>query len=354
MKIRFPRPFVGLALVSVLGASAFAQLQDGPAVNLGQLIKELKTLKDKQQSTSKALVAKVINDFRNASASNGNAIVFYQNALMATKNETANDVQDISKMDSIQSAARLHLNYLVMTVQRALGATTQQLEPSLTAHVAALQQAGAGDAALWVRREKARQLMEGGNRAAAPKKGTLPDDKLPLFWEQKLITGSVKDSIFVKWYAIQNLIADVKDWADSPGDIDGIYQSTLLPYYRQSKDPRTIGYWDQKLQIETQKATQTNSAFQIDLFNRVKRPQILWNRAKDEIAIGLKNKGITDMADIIRAYPDHQDAADWIGQLEAMLPGGTPKADASASPAGQPAAQPSASTPAQPAAAPAQ
>ncbi|XHR28700.1 MAG: hypothetical protein ACFUZC_22630 [Chthoniobacteraceae bacterium] len=350
MKIRFPRPLVGLALVSVMGVSAFAQLQDGPAVNLPLLLKEIKGLREKQQLTSKAFVQKVVSDFRNASASNGNAILFYQNALMATKNETASDVQDISKMESIQSAARLHLNYLVMTVQRALGATTQQLEPSLTAHIAALQQAGAGDATLWVRREKARQLMEGGNRAASPKKGTLPDDKLPLFWEQKLITGSYKDSVFVKWYVIQNLISDVKDWADSPGDIDGIYQSTLLPYYRQSKDPRTVGYWDQKLQIETQKATATSSAFQIDLFNRVKRPQILWNRAKDEIAIGLKNKGITDMADIIRAYPDHQDAADWISQLEAMLPGGTPKADASASPA----AQPSASAAAQPTAAPAQ
>jgi hypothetical protein len=349
MNIRFPRPLVGLALVSVIGASAFAQVQDGPAVNLPQLIKELKTLKERQQSTSKALLNKVINDFRNASASNGNAIVFYQNALMATKNETASDVQDISKMDTIQSAARLHLNYLVLTIQRSLGATTQQLEPALIAHIAALQQAGAGDAALWVRREKARQLMEGGNRSGAPKKGTLPDDKLPLFWEQKLVTGSIKDSIFVKWYTIQNLISDVKDWADSPGDIDGIYQSTLLPYYRQSKDPRAVAYWDQKLQIDTQKASATNSAFQIDLFNRVKRPQLLWNRAKDEIAIGLKNKGIADMADIIRAYPDHQDAADWITQLEAMLPGGASKGDASSTPAAQP-------TPsvAQPAAIPAQ
>lgn len=352
MKIRFSRPLVGLALVSVLGISALAQLQDGPPVDFGKLRKELATIKHAQDSTSKGLVSKVIHDFSSAAASNAAAIAFYQSALMATKNQSANDVQDMSKMEVIQTAARIHLNYLVLTIQHALGATTKQLEPALSAHIANVLQAGANDGVIWMRREKARQLADQGNRSANAIKGRMAAEKEPMFCEQKLITESVENSVFVQWYGIQKLLSNSKDgaadsrgggeaakagasdgdWTMTPGDIDGIYQSTLLPYYRQIKDPRALAYWDQKIATEGQKANASTSAFTIDQFNRIQRPQYLWSRAKDEIAIGLRNKGIADMLELVKACPDHPDVEGWISELEGIA---QPAAPSAASPSPQ-------------------
>lgn len=331
-----------LGVVAGLVLAHFSLAQDVPPVDLKQLAATLKEIKTKRSVSEKTLESKLMQDFRTASASNVAAASFYQSALMATQNRDASDVQNLVKSDAVQNAARLHLNYLLLTIQRVGGATTKQLEAPLLAHIAAVVAAGAGDAAIYARRERAQELKDAGYRIPGAK-GKTPPGREPLFWEQELITQSVKNSVFVQWYGIATLVAAAKDWEFSPGNPDGMYQSTLLPYYRQNKDPKAIAYWDQKLQDEAQKASASNSAFKIDQFNRVKRPQLLWKRAQDMILIGLRNRGMGEMLEIIKGYPDHSDLPDWIAQLEGLAAGGSVAVPSASTDAGTP--QPDAGTP---------
>ena len=306
------------------------------------LITALKQIKEKRASAEKATSARVMQDFRNASASNAAAIAFYERAVQATqydgKTHAPSDFQDWLKTDAdklksdgMQNAARLHLNYLILTIQRAGGATTKQLEQGLLAHIAAVIAAGAVDDAVLARRDKAQDLKDAGFKSA---KGAKPPSKEPLFWDQDLIKQGVEKSVFVQWYGVSKMISDVSDWESIPGNLDGMYQKTLLPYYREIKDLRAIAYWDAKIQQEGQQATSSALSFKIEQFNAVRRPQLLWKRALDMIAIGQRNRGLGEMLNLIKSFPDHQDLPDWITTLEGLI---TPPASTVPATAGQPA-----------------
>ena len=303
-------------------------------MDIKDLAAALKQIKEKRDVSEKTKSARVLQDFRSAASSNAAAIAFYQQAVGATQYdgkthdhvEFQNWMKDQSnnlKSDAMQNAARLHLSYLLLTIQRAGGMTTKQLEPALLAHIAALTAAGAGDNAILARRDKAQALKDAAvNRRSRDAVKT--PDKEPLFWEQDLINKGVDNSIFVQWYGISKMLSGLKEWESSPGNVDGIYQKTLVPYYRQNKDQRLIAYWDSKLQQEAQLASNSALSFKIDQFNTVRRPQLLWKRAQDMIAIGQRNRGLGEMIALVKSYPDHQDLPDWIATLEGILSGADP------------------------------
>ncbi len=307
-----------------------ARAQDAAPVDLKELAALLKQIKDKRAMSEKASAARVVQDLRAAAASNATAIAFYEQAVWATQYDEKihehtefqswmRDEADKLKSEAMQNAARLHLNYLLLTFQRAGGATTRQLESALLAHIAALTAAGAGDSAIQARSDRAQALREAPG--FKPVRGAKKPVKEPLFWEQDLINKGVDSSIFVQWYGVSKMLSNLKDWESSPGNVDGMYQKTLLPYYRENKDSRVIAYWDMKLQQEAQQATSSSLSFKIDQFNMVRRPQLLWKRAQDMILIGQRNRGIGEMVSLVKNYPDHQDFADWISTLEGILTG---------------------------------
>ena len=320
-----------LCVVSALafGNPVWAQ-QDGPPVDLKQLREILKQIKDRRAVDERITQAKLMQDIRGAASNNSAAIAFYTEAIQATQfdgkvheqaafQDWRKDEADKLKSDAMQNAVRLHLSYLLLTLQYATGTPIQQLEPALQAHIAAVIAAGSKDDDVIARRQKAKDMAE-RNPMLRGKRS--PGDDDPLFWDQQLIKQGVNSSIFVQWYGIQKLVSGLKDWEPVPGNIEGINQNTLLPYYRQSKDPKALAIWDAKIQRESQQASNSNLAFKIDQFNKVRLPALLWSRASDSIAIGLRNRGISEMLGLIKNYPDHPDLPAWISKLEEMIANG--------------------------------
>lgn len=307
-------------------------------MDLKQLKEVLKQIKDKRATSEKMTQNKVIQDFRAATANGSAAIAFYTQAIQTTQfdgkvheqaafQDWKRDESEKLKSDAMQNAVRLHLNYLLLTLQYATGTPIQQLEPALQAHIAAVIAAGAKDDEVIARRQKAKEMAERNPML----RGKRPDEE-PLFWDQQLIKQGVTNSIFVQWYGIQKMVSNLKDWEMAPGNVDGINQNTLLPYYRQNKDPKVLAIWDAKIQRESLAASNSTLAFKIDQFNKVRLPALLWNRANDAIAIGLRNRGIAEMLSLVKNYPDHPDLAAWISKLEEVIA----SADSSA-PAASPA-----------------
>ena len=126
-----------------------------------------------------------------------------------------------------------------------------------------------------------------------------------------------------------------RDWEMVPGNVDGIFQKIILPELRAQHDPRLLEYWDMKVKREGEAAARSRLAFDLDRFNQIRRPELLWNRAEDELALGQRGKAINDMFNVIKANPTHPNASAWVSKLETVI--APPTAPAS-TPAGAPAA----------------
>ena len=242
-----------------------------------------------------------------AGADNSSAINFYLQAVeqVQFQGETREHTQfqEWKKKDAnqlkdpdMQNAVRLHLNYLVISLQRAMGATVDQLTPSLLNYI--------------------NQVQTDQDAIAS----------------QGMMKQSIASSIFVKWYGLGGMITGLKDWEMTPGDVDGIYAMTLLPEMRKNKDPRVLQYWDDKISREAAQASKSNLSFTAQDFEQMRRPKLLWSRAEDELLLGQRNRAISDMFALIKNYGNHPDAGAWISELKGIL--SPAPAESSATPAG--------------------
>ena len=100
-----------------------------------------------------------------------------------------------------------------------------------------------------------------------------------------------------------------------------MWLKTILPQFRKDKDPRVIVYWDNKIKSGVEVMSETDKAFDVTQFNAVYKPELLWSRALDMIAIGLRNRGMGEMYAIVKNWPDHPRNAEWITKLEDVLSG---------------------------------
>jgi hypothetical protein len=119
--------------------------------------------------------------------------------------------------------------------------------------------------------------------------------------------------------------------------VDGIFTSIVLPELRAQKDPRVLEYWDMKLRTGAEEATRNKLEFEAGKFNTVTRPQLLWQRAQDMVLIGQRNRGISEMFNLVKTYPTHPNATGWVGSLEQLLAQALAPAPAPAVPAAVPA-----------------
>ncbi len=271
-----------------------ALAQDAPPVDAKALISALKQIEAKRAQSAKQLAEKVIQDINAAASSDSTAIAFYQDAIRATSFVGENHAQamfmdwkkteaDHLKSPEMQMAVRMHLTYLVLSLHRANGATIPQLMPALLSYTDQI---------------------------------TAAHD---VIGKQEMMKRGVNDSIFVRWYGIGKLLENLKDWENTPGDVEGIFQKAILPQLRKDKDPRIIGYWDARIQREANDAKGRNRTFDAEQFDQVLKPNLLWSRAQEFLAIGQRNRAINEMFAIIKAYPAHPNSAGWIDNLVKLV-----------------------------------
>jgi hypothetical protein len=129
----------------------------------------------------------------------------------------------------------------------------------------------------------------------------------------------VSQNVFAKWYTLGEQLGALQNWAMVPADIDGIYDKFLLPIMRKNRDPRILEYWDNKIISARGVASDATASFSTESYNLTTRPALLWSRAEDEIVIGRRDQGLSDMYSLVKSFPAHPDAAKWIAELEGLL-----------------------------------
>jgi hypothetical protein len=319
-----------IALPFLLGSSLFAQT--APPIDAKSMLESLQDIKQKADASAKSQLVQTISDFTAACADDGAALNFYLEAVRVTR-FVGQPHEDSAfrdwKKEQIPrlrpSAIRTTLRYTMLSLQRAAGATDDQVFPVLLAYAE-------------------------DTEAILPSLEDTGGDRRQAGDDHDLLRQAVSDNIFARWYNIGPQLSDLDEWEPVPGNIDGIYEKLLLPYMRKTRDPRILRYWDNKIISERGAASTATAAFSTDRFNLTRRPSLLWSRAEDEVAIGMRDQGITDMFNLVKAFPSHPDAGKWIPELQGLLtaaaaPAAPAQAGAAAAPAPAAPAAPSAPLP---------
>ncbi len=351
------------ALLAAFVPSSHA-VEDTAPPDVSSIIQSLKTLREQQAAQEKSLRQKAMQEIAAAAASPTQAAALWEQAERVMRDPVAfkawkEKEGDVLASKEVLNALRLHFNWLQLTLQRANGAEVRDLLPAIIAHTkdAAADQAMMEAFADQLKREK--ELAERGGARANARQREKNDDEVTKELHNKIMTTSVKGSVVAQWLKLGELVADAGPmggkgqpappsggWEGTPGNVDGIFQTIVLPELRKRQDPRILEYWDNKLRKDADIASKSKSAFETDKFNTFSRPQILWQRAQDMAAIGLKNRAAGEMFNLIKANPAHPSSDGWMKELETVLGIGAP---AGGAPAAPPAASPATPVPAAPA-----
>ena len=54
-------------------------------------------------------------------------------------------------------------------------------------------------------------------------------------------------------------------------------------------------------------------------FAKERRPVLLWSRAQEYFLLGQRNRGIAEMFQVLRTFPQHPALGEWISALESQL-----------------------------------
>jgi hypothetical protein len=354
---------IPLILVAMI-TPAFAQLNDAPPVDMKQVLQGLKQFKETNETGLRTRRNTAYQQIVAAAASNEKAAAYWTSAVMAVQfagvdhestaaREWLKGEGEGLKTKEGANAARLHLVWLGLTLQHSSGAETSKLLPNIIDFTKQLEadEAATGRLAEQIDKAKAGAAKRPGVNKA------LAEDTHAKKMHDTILKTAVASSPVAQSLQIADILGDAGKrkkkgddgaaaWESVPGNVNGIYQAIILPEFRESKDPRLMDYWDMMLRKNQESLYAGMPAFDERQKTQIERPKIMWDRTQDMLIIGLRNRAITEMFNLIKAYPQHPDAAGWISKLEAILsPAPAPVATVqSAGAVAAPVAVPSATT----------
>jgi len=296
----FKPPLAILFLAAAL--SPLSAQQDGPPINVDSVLRELAALEDKQRQTHQQALVSAVNTLRPGSGGGASASNLYQSAVEATRFEGLRDKvtgfidwkkqnSDLLRSSEMQTALGLHIRYLLLSIQRSEAEDGKEfVQPSLD-YVQDL-----------------RRFLE-----SLEKLDNVPD------LIKELMNKGINESVFTTWLRLGPWLPVGKEWESNPGNLSGILEKNVRTVLREEKSPKVIETWDFEMKYEADRVTKGRLAHAADSFNTVNRPKMQFSRANDLILIGQQNRGISEILELVRTYPQHPDFGTWVARLKALL-----------------------------------
>ena len=295
--MKYKLPIFALLMMSSAAASLHAQQQqDAPPVNVKAVEATLDAIKKKQHDDIKSTEVTLAQQLMAKASSPTDAVAYYMEAVYNTQfngqTREGTEFQGWKKKHegemkdpNFRNALCLHLMYLSLAISHDDGVKPKDQIASLLTYIGQVRS---------------------------------NEDNL---WSQEQFMGEpLSKSIFVRSLQIGQYVADVEKWEPVPININGIYEKVILPEYRRAKNSAGLfQYWDDRIEHEAEQAANSKRTFDTDKFNQSTKPALLWLRAHEYVELGQKNRAITEMLTIIKAYPYHSDATGWITQLQDLL-----------------------------------
>ena len=340
------------AIISVPGL-VLAQTQDAPPIDLKQMLEALKAIREQNEAGIKTRKQNAYQQIMAAAASGTTAAAFWKQAVKEAQFEGA-DRQAAKLSDwkdgdgealnskECQNATRLHLYWLGLSLQHSMGTETKAMLQNI---IDFTKQVRAED-------EIMSKLEHSIDRAKDRKdRKDLVDDLTIKRVHDQILRTDVGNSPVARWMQLSDLLGDTGKkraqkndkpegadsgggWEFTPGNVEGIFQSIILPEFRAAKDPRLLEYWDLRIKQETERAAERKLDIEQRDWTQIKRPSLLWSRAQDVMLLGQKNRALGEMFNLVKTFPQHPSAPSWIARIEsALLPGAAPAATPPVAPA---------------------
>ncbi len=105
-----------------------------------------------------------------------------------------------------------------------------------------------------------------------------------------------------------------------PVEIGNIYDLTIFPYYLIAKPAELSAQWDLRInsQLAFKQALFTDVEYQ-EYYTK-KYPELLWSKWKFMLMSNVDpTKSLAEMLKVIRTYPDHPKAGDWIKEMREIV-----------------------------------
>jgi hypothetical protein len=335
-------------------------LQDSPPMDPKAILEVLKSIKDSNESGIKTRRLNAYNQVMQAASSGAAAAAFWKQAVakvqFAGADHSSTKMSDWKDGDGeafsskeCQNAAMLHLYWLGLSLQHSMGTETKSMLPNIIEFTKKIR----------AQEETMERLDNAIDRAKERKDREKADDEQTVKRvHDQILRASVGSTPVARWLQLSELLGDTGKkrgprgekaadkpdakpdseggWEMTPGNVDGIYGSIILPEFRATKDPRLLEFWDMKIKLETEKASEKKLDVEQRDWLQVRRPGLQWGRTQDMIVLGLKNRAIAEMVSILKANPQHPSVPNWISAIEGALLGNIPApvAPAATAPAG--------------------
>ncbi len=320
-----PSPKLSILIATATATATLSAQQDAPPVNLNELLQALRGIKTQQVQQTKAAKQKALQQVQAAAASAAAAAASWEEAVRTTQFEGAaregsqfkewreRDGEALKEKEAA-NAAQLHFKWMALTLQRSMETPMKDLLPLI---IGFTKELAADQIAIESLGDDIRREREAAGSGKHGKDRKTNDEAVKRVHDQ-IIRSPVSNSIAAQVLKIGPLL-DVDGWEMSAGDLDGIYNKVILPELRASRDPRLLEFWDIRLKRDSEKATKSKLAFEIEKFNQVRRPEILWGRAQDVLLLGQKNRAVGEMFNLIKTFPTHPRATEWVAAFEKIL-----------------------------------
>lgn len=202
----------------------------------------------------------------------------------------------------------LQLEYLVMTIQAQgitkpedMGPVVPALQAFLSKAITAVQNTMKHTASGAVEVKDTTKNRKGGGGGGGGQGPQLLG----------MLRQSVKGTDFSRAYQLDLHLLQ-KQWEYSPINVNGIYESVILPYYLAVKKEELPAQWDARINAEMALEKAVRSETEFGIFYQEEYPRRLWQKNTYLVTNNVNPlAAMADMLKIIRENPTHPDAQAW-------------------------------------------
>ena len=285
---------------------------------------DLTALVSKNEKMTREVLSKAARDLAEAGQERTKAVQVY---LESYRNVEFGRTQDgdtrfgnwrLEEKEMISSlafgeSAQLQVRYVALVCREALGGKERPTAAEWLAYYQSLT--------------KPENSTEVEEAVVAPPAGAQSKGKKKSDASKKQSTGifdqPAKQSPLVRDRQIGGFLVEVPAADVAAGNEAAVFKKVLRPRLLEEKNKELLRLWDQRITRMDEGVEKKVKTLGADDYKILKRPELLWERASDQEAIGEKEAAWGQKMEILRSCPYHPKLEEWVKELRGSLEGGS-------------------------------
>ena len=285
---------------------------------------DLTALVSKNEKMTREVLSKAARDLAEAGQERTKAVQVY---LESYRNVEFGRTQDgdtrfgnwrLEEKEMISSlafgeSAQLQVRYVALVCREALGGKERPTAAEWLAYYQSLT--------------KLENSTEVEEAVVAPPVGAQSKGKKKSDASKKQSTGifdqPAKQSPLVRDRQIGGFLVEVPAADVAAGNEAAVFKKVLRPRLLEEKNKELLRLWDQRITRMDEGVEKKVKTLGADDYKILKRPELLWERASDQEAIGEKEAAWGQKMEILRSCPYHPKLEEWVKELRGSLERGS-------------------------------